>query len=86
MSGISQGSVLGSTLYIVIYDEVLCKELSPGCETVANAKDLTLILRAGSKYGVIEKTNSSLTMIMNWMEKTIPKQIYSSDPKIEGEF
>lgn len=66
--GVPQGSVLGPTLWNILYDGVLRLHLMEGCNTVAYADDLALIVEADNSRDLMFKVNDSLDKIVAWME------------------
>ena len=66
--GVPQGSVLGPTLWNVLYDGVLRLTLPEGCRTVAYADDLALVVKAKDKDSLTKKANESLKKISHWMK------------------
>lgn len=66
-AGVPQGSVLGPTLWNLLYNGVLELKLPDGTSTVGYADDLTVIL-TGKKASEIEiKTQEALGIIHEWM-------------------
>lgn len=68
-AGVSQGSVVGSTLWNVLYDGVLNFPLPRRAKTIGFADDLALIVRAKQLMELINKANDSLSRISNWMHE-----------------
>lgn len=67
-AGIPQGSVLGPTLWNIMYDGVLAvAEDEPGVELVAFADDLAVQVSETNKERLIEKANATLGKIDAWM-------------------
>lgn len=66
-AGVPQGSVLGPTLWNVLYDGVLDLQLTGDAMTVAFADDLALIVGAGDEETLVENTNKCLEAINKWM-------------------
>lgn len=65
--GVPQGSVLGPTLWNVLYDSVLALDLPEGCGTIAYADDLALTVVANDKNALISRANAALKRINEWM-------------------
>lgn len=66
--GVPQGSVLGPTLWNVLYNGVLELNLPEGCETIAFADDLGLIVRQNNDKKLVTAANEALLKIENWMK------------------
>lgn len=67
-TGVPQGSVLGPTLWNVLYDGILRIQLMEGVTTVAFADDLAVITEAADREELVYKTNESLYRIERWIE------------------
>lgn len=67
-SGVPQGSVLGPTLWNVLYDGILdCTAHEEGITTIAYADDLALIVTDKTEEGLQSKTNRGLLRIWEWL-------------------
>lgn len=66
-SGVPQGSVLGPTLWNVIYDGLLVTEMPEGCTLIGFADDIALVVTAKSEESLMSTANLSLVRIWNWM-------------------
>ena len=64
--GCPQGSVLGPTLWIVLFDAFLRLQLPIGCRTYAYADDGLLLVSANSRMELERKANLALGVIENW--------------------
>mgnify|MGYP005984118673 FL=1 len=60
---VKAGSVLGSTLWNLLYDDVLKTEMATGVKTVGFADDTALIVSADHKTTLITKTDEGLDRI-----------------------
>ena len=65
--GVPQGSVLGPTLWNVLYDEVLRLELSQNCTLTAYADDLALTITARTTAALERNANEAINKIDMWM-------------------
>jgi hypothetical protein len=68
-SGVPQGSILGPTLWNLLYDEVFKIKLGDNTELIGFADDLALMVKARTEEAVMEETNAALSSIKDWMEK-----------------
>lgn len=68
-AGVPQGSVLGPTLWNVLYDGVLGLKLTEGATTIAFADDLALIVLAEDEEELVYRVNESLGRIDRWMQR-----------------
>lgn len=68
-SGVPQGSILGPTLWNVLYDGVLETVLPGGAYTVAYADDLALVVADREAQGLVWKGNEAIEQIERWMTR-----------------
>lgn len=68
-AGVPQGSILGPTLWNVLYDGVLELKLTEGATTIAFADDLALIVLAEDEEELVYRVNESLRRIDGWMQR-----------------
>lgn len=68
-AGVPQGSVLGPSLWNVMYDEVLRLDLPGGAKTFAFADDLALVVVAKTTKMLELKTDEALRVVNRWLEE-----------------
>ena len=68
-AGVPQGSILGPTLWNLLYDQVLQLRLPNGVSSIAYADDLAIMVEADEKSELEQRTNESLLRIGRWMQR-----------------
>lgn len=68
-AGVPQGSVIGPTLWNVLYDGVLDLAWMRGVTAIAYADDLALMIEAEDIPDLVFKANESLEQIDEWMKR-----------------
>lgn len=67
-AGVPQGSVLGPTLWNVLYDPVLDLDLTEGARSMAFADDLALMVEAQDAEELMYRVNESTRRVGVWMQ------------------
>lgn len=68
-AGVPQGSILGPTLWNILYDDVLRLEVQEGVTLIAYADDLAIISLARNEEEMEFKLNFTLEEINKWMKE-----------------
>lgn len=68
-SGVPQGSILGPTLWNVVFDEITKIELADYCELVMYADDLGLLVSANNDRDMMLRGNLAMKRINEWVTK-----------------
>lgn len=68
--GVPQGSVIGPTLWNVLYDGLLQTALPPGVEYLAFADDVALVARARDSIQLEQLLNASAQTVSDWLRET----------------
>uniref|UniRef100_A0AAG5D1U7 Reverse transcriptase domain-containing protein n=1 Tax=Anopheles atroparvus TaxID=41427 RepID=A0AAG5D1U7_ANOAO len=68
-AGVPQGSILGPTLWNVMYDSVLSVELPVGARSIAYADDLVLLIPAKTSAGAAQRASRAIAAVNRWMVK-----------------
>jgi hypothetical protein len=68
--GVPQGSVLGPTLWNIVYDEVLHLEVPVGVRLIAFADDLAVVATERTEKGLENMVDQALEKVAVWMENT----------------
>ncbi|XP_052738128.1 uncharacterized protein LOC128198188 [Bicyclus anynana] len=66
-SGVPQGSILGPTLWNILYDGVFKLDLGDEARLVGFADDLALVVAARTDQLLMKRTNRALDIINKWM-------------------
>lgn len=69
-AGVPQGSVMGPTLWNVLYDDVLKIEVPEETNLIAYADDLAVIVADSTREGMQQKANETIRTIERWMRGT----------------
>lgn len=67
--GVPQGSVLGPTLWNVLYDGVLGLGVPDGVNIIAYADDLAVVVADAREDGMIRKANLAMEKVDSWMTR-----------------
>lgn len=70
-SGVPQGSVLGPTLWNVLYNDLLQQEYPEGVTLIGFADDIALVATDKNERILMNKINIGLLMVANWMRKNL---------------
>lgn len=68
-AGVPQGSVLGPTLWNILYNGALRIDLGEGTTTIGFADDLAILVRGGDRQHLEHRADLALTRITKWMEE-----------------
>ena len=66
--GVPQGSVLGPTLWNIMYDGLVREDLGEHIKTIAYADDLAILVRDDEPEFLVLKTNEALRRIDRWLK------------------
>ena len=72
-AGVPQGSIVGATLWNLLYNGVLQLKVPKGITLIAYADDLAVVGIAKKENELIEKVNITLGKISEWMKKKSSK-------------
>lgn len=67
--GVPQGSVLGPTLWNILYDGVLGLDMPRDTALIAYADDLAAVVVDDSERGLVQKSNEVMARINAWMKE-----------------
>lgn len=85
-AGVPQGSVLGPTLWNILYDGVLDLKLMKGVTCMTYADHLIIIVGAIDSRDLMYKANESLERIVEWMDRNdlqiVPKKSRRKSSKV----
>jgi len=68
--GVPQGSVIGPTLWNILYDGLLQTRLPPGVEYLAFADDVAIVARARDSIELEQLLSTSAQIVNDWLAKT----------------
>lgn len=66
-SGIPQGSILGPTLWNILYNDLLETEFTQGTKLIGFADDIAMVVVAKTEQELMNKANSSLIRVGKWL-------------------
>lgn len=80
-SGVPQGSVLGPTLWNILYDGVLEIDQPEGVTLIGFADDIVMVVTAIDESTLMSRANTALQRVDNWMET---KNLHLAPEKTEA--
>ncbi|XP_052740749.1 putative 115 kDa protein in type-1 retrotransposable element R1DM [Bicyclus anynana] len=80
-SGVPQGSILGPTLWNILYDGVFTLEQEEGVQVLGFADDLAIVVVAKTEISLMSRANRALERVNAWMQK---KQLALAPEKTEA--
>lgn len=69
-AGVPQGSVLGPTMWNILYDGLLREQMPEGVELIAYADDVAITARANENYKVERMLEDAAEKVIKWLEDT----------------
>lgn len=67
--GVPQGSVLGPTLWNIVYDGLLTKKMPEGTKIIGYADDVALVISNRTIQGIQSDLNDAMEEITEWFDK-----------------
>lgn len=68
-AGVPQGSILGPTLWNILYNGILNIEVPENTKLIAYADDLAMVTAARNEIEIEQKANTTLKKISEWMKE-----------------
>lgn len=68
-SGVPQGSILGPTLWNILYDKLFDLDMPEDVTLVGFADDVAMVVKARNETLLMDKANTSLLRVSKWMKR-----------------